>query len=299
VIIRPFTPADFEPVVALFVAAYPERADEPDQWDDTVIRFVAVADEVVVGYAGCWRVRHRQYRMDLAVAAHYRRRGVGGRLLSLLADQAWAAGAGTLQARTESDRLDVLAFLDKRGFAETMRMHRLVLDVSTATLSPYLDLEAALAAQGIGVTTLADEQDRIGEACWDLLCDLHNDAIDGWPNPDPSPVDPLTPPEFRERYERIAHLWPEPCFLGVRGEEYVGYAGPTGTAVRPTMRGRGIATALKVRVITAARERGVATLHSSTGNAAMLKVNERLGYRRTSTEVRLVLQIAGCRSPAA
>ena len=41
-------------------------------------------------------------------------------------------------------------------------------------------------------------------------------------------------------------------------------------------------------MIAEVRERGLATLYSTTGNPAMLKVNERLGYRITTTEVRLV-----------
>ena len=77
-------------------------------------------------------------------------------------------------------------------------------------------------------------------------------------------------------------------FLAVHGREYVGFVGPLGTAVRPALRGRGIATALKVREVAAARERGVLTLDGATGNPAMLKVNERLGYQRTNTEIRLV-----------
>ena len=77
-------------------------------------------------------------------------------------------------------------------------------------------------------------------------------------------------------------------FLAVHRGKYVGFVGPLGTAVRPALRGRGIATALKVREAAAARERGVLTLEGATGNAAMLKVNQRLGYQRTRTEIRLV-----------
>jgi GNAT superfamily N-acetyltransferase len=99
--------------------------------------------------------------------------------------------------------------------------------------------------------------------------------------------------EFRRRHEEYARLLPEPepCILAVRGEEVVGFTGPIGTGVRPALRGRGIATALKARVIAAVRERGLATLYSTTGNPAMLKVNERLGYRITATEVRLVRRL--------
>jgi GNAT superfamily N-acetyltransferase len=175
-----------------------------------------------------------------------------------------------------------------------MRMHHLVLDVANADLRPFAGIERRLAAGGIVLTTLAEERDRTGEACWARLSDLHNAAHEGWPDPDPSPGPGLgqeelrTPEEIRRLYPLYQQGWPQLCFLAVHGEEYVGFVGPLGTAVRPALRGQGIATALKVREIAAAQERGVSTLDGATGNSAMLKVNERLGYQRTSTEVRLV-----------
>ena len=163
--IRPLWPADRDAVVALFAAAYPERAGELAERDDRVRRWVAADGARVVGYGSFWQVRDHRFRMDLTVTAKHRRCGTGGRLLGLLAGAAQAAGATTVQARTESDRLEVLAFLSRRGFAETMRMHRLVLDVAAATLTPYAGIERRLAAEGIVLTTLADEQHRIGDAC--------------------------------------------------------------------------------------------------------------------------------------
>ena len=77
----------------------------------------------------------------------------------------------------------------------------------------------------------------------------------------------------------------------MHGDEVVGFTGAIGTGVRPALRGQGIATALKVRVIAEVRERGLKTLYSTTANPAMLKVNERLGYRLTTTEVRLVRRL--------
>ena len=71
----------------------------------------------------------------------------------------------------------------------------------------------------------------------------------------------------------------------------VGFSGPAGTGVRRSDRDHGIATALKVRWISLARDRGVAVMKSSSGNPAMLRVNEKLGYRRTWTEVRLVRRL--------
>jgi GNAT superfamily N-acetyltransferase len=157
--------SDRDAVAALFAAAYPARVDELARRDERVRRWVAADGARVVGYGSFWPVRDHRFRMDLTVTAKHRRCGTGGRLLGLLAGAARAAGAATLQARTEDDRPQVLAFLTRRGFAETMRMHRLVLDVATATLTPYAGIERRLAAEGIVLTTLADEQHRIGDAC--------------------------------------------------------------------------------------------------------------------------------------
>ena len=96
-------------------------------------RYVAVsgAGQRIVGYGGLWPVRPGKFRIDLVVAPGYRRRGIGGWLLDGLTSQARAAGAATVQARADSDWAQALAFLRHRGFSETMRMHRLVLDVAS------------------------------------------------------------------------------------------------------------------------------------------------------------------------
>jgi GNAT superfamily N-acetyltransferase len=297
--IHPLGQAHREVAAALFATALPERADEPAGWGVPggpvgPRRYVAVmgSAERIVGYAGFWPVRPGKFRIDLVVAPDHRRRGIGSRLLGQITDEARAAGAATAQARADSDWAEALAFLQHRGFSETMRMHHLVLDVPNADLRPFAGIERRLAADGIVLTTLAEERGRTGDACWASLCDVHNAAHEGWPDPDPGPgtgpEEPYTPAEIRRRYHLHQQGWPELGFLAVQGEKYVGFVGPLGTAVLPALRGRGIATALKVREAAAAQERGVLTLEGATGNPAMLKVNERLGYQRTSTEVRLV-----------
>ena len=61
-----------------------------------------------------------------------------------------------------------------------------------------------------------------------------------------------------------------------------------GTGVAPDYRGRGIATALKAPWVTRARDHGVLTVTTSSGNPVMLHINQGLRYRPTSTEIRLV-----------
>jgi GNAT superfamily N-acetyltransferase len=67
------------------------------------------------------------------------------------------------------------------------------------------------------------------------------------------------------------------------------------TGVLPSHRGRGIATALKLRAIAHARGLGVRAIHTRqhAGNAPMLHLNARLGFRRGPADVRFEKRLAG------
>jgi mycothiol synthase len=296
-VLRPLLPGDHRAVAALLSATCSAHGGEAASWHDADTarssrRYAAVAGspQRVIAYGAIWRVRPGKFRIDLVVAPGWRQRGAGGRLLAHLGDQARIAGAVTLQARVDEGGGESLVFLVARGFVETMRMRRQVLDVAEARLAAYARLPGRLASRGIVIEALEDEQNRTA-ACWQRFCDLYNAARQGWPDPDPGPVDALTPQEFQHlyrRYEANAGTGADRCYLARRENLYLGFTGALGTAVRPAFRGQGIATAIKMRAITDARDRGVATMRTSTGSPAMLQVNERLGFRTTSTEIRLI-----------
>jgi GNAT superfamily N-acetyltransferase len=284
----------------LFRRAFPHRIAEIDHWSEerATRRWAALdARGGFLAYGALWPVRDIRFRLDLVVAPDSRRHGIGDALLGHLTSRAHAAGATTLQARAESDAEEAHRFLVRRGFAETMRMHRLVLSVAEIDLAPFLGLEARLAVEGVRLVSLTDEQHN-DRQCWEKLRDLFDAAQEGWPDPDPGPRESLTAEQFRPYAERFARSWEE-VFVAKRGEIYLGFTGGVGTAVRPTHRNRGIATALKSRAVQSARERGVATMESASGNPAMLAVLEKMGFRRGSTEVRLVKKLleSNARSP--
>jgi GNAT superfamily N-acetyltransferase len=291
--LRRLGPAELEPAAALFRDAFPLREDEVRTWTSgQALRYVAVVDRVVA-YAALWPFHADGARMDVVVAPDVRRRRLGSLLLTHLSVRARAGGSITLQARADEDWLPAQAFLRVHGFAETMRMHRQVLDVASATIDAYREVETRLAGEGIEVLTLEQVLDR-DPLCWQRFAELLHAAQEGWADPDPrADPEPVRPTEeFRRQFERVAELHAaETSFLAVHGDRYVGFSAPLGTGVRPDYRGRGIATALKVRVVAAAQARGLAELRTSSGNPAMLRVNERLGYRPTSTEVRLVKRL--------
>jgi GNAT superfamily N-acetyltransferase len=307
----PLTAAHVPDAAALLAEAYAHRAHEPERWgwrspNDEQRWIVEAPDASVAAYLALWRVQTTQFRMDLIVRPSSRREGLGARLLEFLIDRAREAHATSLQARPYADSTDALSLLAGREFRETMRMIGLELnDVGAVSLPPVVSLEGQLAARGIRLTTLADELNAYSRG-WEKLRDTHQAARFGWPDPDPrpdgKPHEPETVDEFRTRSEAVGVI-PDACFIAADADRYVAYsaltvidearrqAGSGGTAVRPEYRGLGIATLLKSRCVHWAQEHGSRRLATCSGNPAMIRVNEKLGFLRTYVEVRLVKRL--------
>jgi GNAT superfamily N-acetyltransferase len=297
-IIRPFADTDRAFAADLITAEWPHRAGEAIPLRDgdylpNVPRWTAAdpGSDEPRAYASLWRVAGDRFRMDLVVDPAWRRRGIGSRMLETLVEAAASAGAATLQARTYASDAESLRFLERRGFAETMRMQGMRLDVREIDAERLAAYERRAAAQGFAITTLADAQ-RSDRECWRKLWRLYGDAQEGWADPDPRPG-PIQPLSYEAFLSRMAELPPDPeaFFILVMDGWYAGFTGLLGTVVHPDFRGRGLANALKARAALHARDTGVEALETSTGSAAMQRANESVGYRVTSTEVRLVRRI--------
>jgi len=312
--IRHLHKLDVDRVVALCSAIQPEcvrdleeylrRFDEPERMASASLsQWAAIEDasQRLIGYAVCWNVVRRKYRMGLMVHADWRKRGIGGDLLGAVLAASQSMPAATLQARAWDDHADSLQFLRRRGFVETHRMVELHLNLSEAALTPMARLPRSLTAQGIEFTTL--KQERQDERFWTKLTDLQQAAVIGWPDPDPDGVMTIpTGDEVRRMFDSLRTA-SDTFFLAKADGVFIGYTalGPdhrvpeaigTGpTAVRPEYRGRGVATALKVLALTHARQQGWRTAVTRSASPAMIRVNEKFGFRRGRAEVRLVRKL--------
>jgi GNAT superfamily N-acetyltransferase len=314
VTIRPLHKSDVDRVIALCSAIQPEcvrdleeylrRFDEPECAASASLRqWAAVEDssQQLIGYAVCWNVVRRKYRMGLMVHADWRKQGIGGDLLSGALAALQSMPAATLQARAWDDHADSLRFLCRRGFVETHRMVELHLKLSEANLTPLAWLPHSLTAQGIEFTT--QRQEWRDERFWTELTDLQRAAVIGWPDPDPDGVVTIpTEDDVRGMFD----LWrtaSDDFFLAKANGAFIGYTalGPdhrvpeaisTGpTAVRPEYRGRGVATALKVLALTHAQQQGWRSASTRSASPAMIHVNEKLGFQLGRAEVRLVRKL--------
>jgi GNAT superfamily N-acetyltransferase len=233
----------------------------------------------------------------LLVDPKWLRMGVGDLLLDRLTADLREANAITVWHRNYAERRDLLAFLEERGFVEVTRVWDLRLNILEADLSPLQSAVEQVAAQGISIGTFAEERARdIGS-----LRKLHEFLnVVKADDPGRQPFLPV-PFEAVERWFSQSCVLSDACFIARHQDEYVGFTdlnlleavagGLTHgfTGVAREYRQRGVATALKLRAIEYARSRGYHTIRAFNRpcHAALLALNERVGFRRAFSYVTL------------
>ena len=275
-------------------AVMPDSPDSPKRiaWEDAtypgdIHRFLALRGGDPVGTAVAGRVHmhgpgFERYWFGVWVLPEARRAGIGSALLAALSDAARAAGKTGLMTMLSEVHTEGLRFLGARGFVETDRMRQVRLDLRGLEAAP------AVPPQGITLVTLDERPDLVSE--------VHDVGVETFPTiPTGSgTMDAGTLDEFVAREVERPEV-PRDAFhvaLDEASGEAVGYAslvfapGSTTeayhamTAVRPSYRGRGIATALKQATIAWAIGHGLEALETSNdvNNAPMRAVNAALGY---------------------
>jgi mycothiol synthase len=236
---------DGEPVAAAFVERHSENVAGPVAW------------------------------VSVRVLPEHRRRGVGTALFRELSAIARADGKAELVFSARHDDTDSHEYLDKRGFAEALRLRESVLDLS----------EAKTAFAPPPRVTLVAFQPELDELVYGVALEVAGDVptsqeslavgtIDQW-RAEQLPATTLRGCSF----VAVADGEPIGYAILVEGEREEGLHSMTG--VCRAWRRRGIALALKQAQIDAAKTAGLRRLR--TANAVqnpMLLVNERLGFRR-------------------
>jgi mycothiol synthase len=317
-IIRRFTDADYEALVAVHNACYPDHPESVASWRHSDAtrearikwgRWLCEEDGRAIGVAGfsgmSWMYHPRKFYGYVMVLPAARRRGVGAALYERLLAELAAHEPLSLRGEIFEEHADGLRFAAQRGFAAGMRERESVLDLTAFDPDRFAaDVERALAPGDIailGYEELADDPDR-HRKLWEL------EMLAGRDMPAPQP---LTAPDREAHAKRLfehPQFFPE-CFLVALDEgAYVGqtwlwhcetpgrlHTGFTG--VLREYRGRGIATALKVKALARAKGLGyrdVLTWNDTT-NASMLGVNDRLGFRERPAWIDHELVFAGAR----
>ncbi len=159
--------------------------------------------------------------------------------------------------------------------------------------APFAGLEERLRAEGIEVLTysqLADDPERASKLHaldWSLLQDI--------PYGETQTLVPLE--QFIGETLQAPAFLPDACFIARGGQEWIGYTNllrgedfyviqMTGTL--RAWRGRGVATLLKLKGIEYSLAHGGLELRTTNDsvNTAMMKINQRLGFKETGASIR-------------
>jgi GNAT superfamily N-acetyltransferase len=212
------------------------------------------------------------------VLPEFRRRGVGSALLPALADHIATLGLPELRAMLEDP--ESLAFAEHFGFVEKDRQIEQVRAIGE-------ELPPTALPDGVEVITL-DEQPELWAASYDTFG-----------------IEVLADFATYQPLQITAEQWSggswagDPMFLALHDGGVIGCAGLDRdtdrpergenalTAVRRDWRGRGIASHLKRLTLQWAADHGLTELYTWTqaGNAAMLRLNEHLGYVAGHTSI--------------
>ena len=314
--IRPFdAKKDYPGLVALENTLWPDSptTEESCRRGDSSMptrlhwgRFVAENAGVLVGqgWYGQWRDHPQKFWIDVKIHPDHQRQGVGTALYEAVQTAIVPHNPILLKIGAREDLVARIAFFQKQGFAELDRFWESRLNVETFDPCVLQGAADRVRASGISIRTLADladdsERDR---KIYDLDCLVSHDM----PNFDPHV--PLPFDEYKQRFsEKNHHFLPDAWFIALdsKSGKYVGMSTlskpslgdylTTGlTGVLREYRGRGIASALKLRAALYAKEKNIPEIR--TGNAQvnkeMLAINEKMGFVKDPAWVYFTKELA-------
>jgi mycothiol synthase len=298
---REFTDRDYAALLAVVHAVHPDSSTDEAEFRHRdsardpahyFQRWVWEENGVVEAYSTLmhmdWMYHPDRYYASLMVHPRARGRGIGSSLYEGLLEVLRERGALTLLMQTRETWTEGVRFLEKRGHAPGNREVESTLDLTAFDPGRFPGSEERAREAGVQILRLdelAADPDR-DRKLWEF------DRIVGADMPMPGEYTVPTLEIFRERYLNNPKLYPE-CYLiavdedgGIAGLSMLHRCGQPGrletgfTGVTREFRGKGVATALKVRVLSVAKAAGyreVRTGNDST-NDAMLGINRRLGF---------------------
>jgi len=304
---KEFQHSDYERLVEIYNANYPdypisvaERRSRDESLDRTkylLKRYKCVDQEhdKIVGFGELINVpdmyHPRKFMAGILVDPEEQCRGIGRAIYSRLEEELAQRNAILVWTMAKEDLSKRIEFFRRRGFSERTRNWESRLDLSTADTAPFQRYVDKALKVGITFTTLAEEH-RHGQ---DSLKKIHElvQLIQA-DMPREAEFSPLNYDEWDTYSLKNPQLLPDGYFLAKDGSNFVGMSdvhridsepavlNQDDTGVIREYRGRGIATALKLKVIDFGKKNGYRTIKTwnDSVNAPMLAINNKLGFKR-------------------
>lgn len=305
--LRDFRSEDYGKLARVFGSIFPDYDRTPEEWkfeDESLDRskfhfkrYSCITKESPepVGFAQCqhvpWMYHPKKLWFDIWVDPKHQKKGVGSVLYERLSQDFKELGTVTSWTGVREDMPYPIQFATNRGFHEKMRAWESRLNPAAVNLSAFQKYVDKASQHRIHFATLASEMQNDPESYRKLhaLVQAVSEDI-----PRPEQFTPVSFEQWSAFEMKSPNLVPQGYMIAKDGDNYVGmstvwkaqkdpkglYQGLTG--VIREYRGRGIAVALKLKVIEFARNNKyekLKTWNDST-NAPMLGINVKLGFKR-------------------
>jgi GNAT superfamily N-acetyltransferase len=228
----------------------------------------------------------------VTVMRAHRRRGLGAALLDTVEAAARAAKAPRILAGTSTAFEGSLEWARKRGYREIGRRIESYIDVQSFDAGPLRDAVGRVEASGLRLATVtellrgrdATATERFWRDLWEAEAPMWEDVP--WASPTPH----WTYEKFKKMAVDSGKMIPDATVVAMDGDRIAaftttgkqgtdrGYTWMTGTG--RDYRGRGLATALKLKMLAGAKAAGLRAMLTTNDepNKAMRGINAKLGY---------------------
>ena len=240
------------------------------------------------------------------VVRTHRRKGLGAALLTAVEREARAAKAPRILSNTSAAFAGSLEWATKRGYKEIGRRIESYVDVRSFDGAPLDDVVTRVEASGIRLATITEllrgrdaaATERFWRELWEAEAPMWEDV----PWASPTPHWPFE--KFKKMAVDSGKMVPDATIVALDGERIAaftttgrqgtdrGYTWMTGTG--RDYRGRGLATALKVKMLAAAKAAGLRAMLTTNDepNKAMRGINYTLGYEPLPAHIQLEKQLS-------
>lgn len=238
---------------------------------------------------------------NVTVMRAHRAKRLGSALLAVVEAEARGRGVPRILAGTNSSFVGSLEWAEKRGYREIGRRIEAYIEVQRFDGRPFHELVDRVTASGIRLATMSevlagrdlDATERFWHDLWEAEAPMWDDVP--WASPTPHwPYE-----KFRKMAVESGRMITEASVVALDGDRIAaftttgkrgtdrGYTWMTGTG--RDHRGRGLATAIKVKMLAAATAAGLRAMLTTNDepNKAMRDINERLGYVMLPAHVEL------------
>ena len=253
---------------------------------------VAEADGDLVGGASFYRnagaYHPHKFQLELFVRPAFQSRGVGKALYGAVLEDLRALEPISLSAQVRESDPKAVRFAASRGFQETKRDFESILETEGFDASIYGRLFSRLEGQGVRFKSFRELDTPAFRRAFHQVFEVVRLDV-----PRSEVPTPLGFEFFNENVIDDPQMLQDLFLFALENEQILGFTGGYAgakpgwmdtwlTAVTREARGRGIATALKVRAIQAAALAGFTNIRTDndTRNSAMLAVNLKLGFVR-------------------